>query len=1063
MDYATYIGSLWESKDIALLYRELANVPNHTFYVSGANGNTIKLDFNMINDLLRYYNNGDITATFKHIQQHWGNEVHLQMPDGRTIVNDQNAFIDIYTTNRAPKNSGLKFHLPVHVNDVNKMEVIMKKMYNINPNFMYKYAPNGLGGNQVGKVLTIYADEGLDTPETLHKFTKQLLSEMQQYGIRTYSPADLKRTSSNPNLLNDKVEWQVKGAEGKIYYSYDGNSENGYRGNLKYNPNVNTAGYVRASDGDRRPYKAINDPFEYEVDLNYDHPRTAYNNNSINPPNQNPPQRRVLEIGEGMGDAAQENVRELYRRALQEGLNPGKSAFSDQIPSSYRLTLNDTPEAWEFIRRNLSPDGRSIINNRQNPPQQRVLEIGEGMGDAAQENVRELYRRALQEGLNPNKSAFSDQIPSSYRLTLNDTPEAWEFIRRNLSPDGRSIVTNPHTTPSNNNKPNTQSSFSDRAKQLQEALNKGITGARQTAAATAEKINRGIQSARQIQTRLTQAAVARIGALPGGTRALQAARTVSNVGSKAAGPLVLLSAALDPKGSREFVDDVVNLRVGKIASETWEGTTQMVLHPVDTAQAMYDMASDAVRNRYKNAETVGDYVAETGRAAGKGFLNIGDTVWGSVSSIKTAQARSINWLLQKSGVNTQIATDTLSYEAYKRDPIAFLGNLVVPTTVNTETGLRSDDDLMSLISRDNPKALEAYIATGKEDVNRNIQGSYHGNNHTPYNTALQFAVASGNMKVARVLYQQNGVNYNGKNSSTWETTVMTLLRHNAPDQDEPSFLTGKPTVSEFSDEGYAEYMTTQAMIDDLILNKKIDLNAVNFAGQDTFLVAAESGNVTTATLCLGKGSNINRTALNGWNALHYCHHNQEMVSMLLEQGIDANQANKRGETALMFSLEGKPTKRNTNSVSMLLLASNEEGLNRLKASPKHLKLLDKLMEEHPASKDIILGMEGHPLQAFFKERYPDEATAYEAQLAQENNSTATPSNTQNNENSQPVASREDASSETRSTDPKSTQQTEPSEQTRTGDATQTLAQNAQAVPNETNDTLAQTRADQATR
>ena len=679
------------------------------------------------------------------------------------------------------------------------------------------------------------------------------------------------------------------------------------------------------------------------------------------------------------------------------------------------------------------------------------------MGDAAQENVRELYRRARQEGLNPDKGAFSMDDPNSYRLILEDTPEAREFIRRNLSPDGRSIVTNPHTTPLNNNKPNTQSSFSDRAKQLQEALNRGVNGARQAAASTAKKINKGIQSARQIQTRLTQAAVARIGALPGGTRALQAARTVSNVGSKAAGPLVLLSAALDPRGSREFVDDVVNLRVGKIASETWEGTTQMVLHPVDTAQAMYDMASDAVRNRYKDAETVGDYVAETGRAVGKGFLNIGDTVWGGISSIKTAQARSINWLLQRSGSNTQIATDTLSYEAYKRDPIAFLGNIVVPTTVNTETGLRSDDDLMSLISRNNPKALEAYIATGKEDVNRNIQGSYHGNNHSPYNTALQFAVASGNIKVAQVLYQQNGVNYNGKNSSTWETTVMTLIRHNAPDQDDPSFLTGKPTISEFSDEKYAEYMTTQAMIDDLILNKKVDLNAVNFAGQDTFLVAAESGNVATATLCLERGSNINRTALNGWNALHYCHHNQEMVSMLLEQGIDANQANKRGETALMFSLEGKPTKRNTNSVSMLLLASNEEGLNRLKASPKHLNLLDKLMEEHPESKDIIFAMEGHPLQAFFKERYPDEAAAYEAQLAQENNS-ATPSNTQNNENSQPVASREDASSETRST-----QQTEPSEQTRPSDATQTLAQNAQVVPNETNDALAQTRADQATR
>ncbi len=398
-------------------------------------------------------------------------------------------------------------------------------------------------------------------------------------------------------------------------------------------------------------------------------------------------------------------------------------------------------------------------------------------------------------------------------------------------------------------------------------------------------------------------------------------------------------------------------------------------------QTLYNKGKNVVEKQYKNAETVGDYAKATGAVVGKGVLKVGDAVWGGVSTVADVSASGVNWALEKIGCDSRIVNEELTYQAYKRDPLKFLKNMVVPTTEDIKTGLRSDDNLMTLIDQDNPKALEAYIQKGKEDINRNIKGAYDGGD-TPYNTALQYAVAKGNMKVASVLYQQSGVNYNGYNAMTGDTLLMTLLYETSPDASEPEYKTGKSNIAALPPAQQEKMRFRQCMIDDLIRNKSgINIHKTNKAGKDAFMVAAESGNLSAVVALLEKGANINKTCVSGRNALHYCTHNQLMTEYLIKLGVNCNQVDKNGETPLMFALRNGD--RNLNCISMLLMASDEKGVAKLKESKYCLKRLDALLADKEQAKKMVMMVEGHPMAALFKERYPKEAEKLAQQIAEE--------------------------------------------------------------------------------
>lgn len=1320
-EWATYIQKLWNSGDIAALHQQLRKVPNYTFRVN----NKVEINFKMVDDLLRYYNKGDITRTFHHIREHWGDGKGLNMPDGRRIINDQGLFIDIFSNDVKFKQSGLKLHLPIHVDDINTMDLIMRQIRHINPNFAYKYAPVNLGGDQFGKVLTIYAGEGLDTPEKLHQFTKELRDRMDLNRIRTYSPAELKKRHPQNNLLNENLEWKVKGAEGRIYYSYDGHVKN-YNGPLRYGDAVD-GNYQLAADGDRRHLKALNDPFE-KIDLNKPYVsarqsrQQAVNNNHSNPKPNN--QKEII-VGEGMGDSAKENVRELYERARKAGIYSEKRTKSRDIPSAYRLYLPDTPEVREFLNINLTSDRKTLLprmvqvaESIKNPEQRkdfvkRAMEadipvkttgfpyperiympdssqtrdflkktlmpdgkslVERVVFDGNENAVNELFERAKKEGLPVKKYRVTWHAEAyntmAWRVEFENTPEAKAFYKKNITPDGKvmrdvasqtktadtqnkqrtaqsngqhgqraskknaqktreanansasdkktreantnstsdkktgttpnsqktdteyfSIKTGdtqtaqefymrandkgvkiqmaespdglfeikiPNTplgkdfvaanltpdgtlvapqvvearttmnknitikstdlsydnfqelknraqmaditfselseldpvtgqkAPSNihfeNNartrefleanldasgrgletpdrvlkkvesrkqfkvdkdfqyerverqakgrvipdeleKPDVESSrikdetpdveaskvkggdtkiyledsnagklidtdipdpspkdakrFINAARELGAALELGKMKAGATLGKVAKPVVKVAKTVGRVKTTATQKVVRGVESLPGGKKAVKSVRAFNRLSAKASGPLMLLSAALDPDGSREFMDDVIHLRAGKIFPEMLDGVVQMVSHPWDTGELMYQMASGAVKKRYEGDETFSDYAESTGEAIIDGFFNIGDVVWGVASSATDMNRQAWNFVREKLGMDL-LTTDDISYEAYKRDPLKFLKNIVIPNTVNQETGLRSDDNLMTLITRDEPKAMEAYIKEDKEDVNRFIRGPYEDGD-TPYDTALQFAVAHGNMRVASVLYRHPGANYNGFNSATGDTLLMTLLKGTEPHSSEPEYKTGIADTRSYSPKNKEKMQYRQLLIDDLINNKNVSIHVTNFEGKDAFMVAAEAGNLSAVTTLLEKGADINKTVNNGGNALHFCHHNRLMTKTLIDKGINVNHTDNKGKTPLVLALESGD--KNLQSISMLLMATDEKGIEALKANKRCLLSLDQLMERTPNAKDIILMSDGYAIQSFFKERYPEDAARVERQKA----------------------------------------------------------------------------------
>lgn len=232
--------------------------------------------------------------------------------------------------------------------------------------------------------------------------------------------------------------------------------------------------------------------------------------------------------------------------------------------------------------------------------------------------------------------------------------------------------------------------------------------------------------------------------------------------------------------------------------------------------------------------------------------------------------------------------------------------------------------------------------------------------------------------VASVLYRHPGANYNGFNSATGDTLLMSLLKGTAPHSSEPEFKTGIASTRTYSPENKEKMQYRQLLIDDLINNKKVSIHLTNDEGKDAFMVAAEAGNMSAVTTLLEKGADINKIANNGGNALHFCHHNRLMTKTLIDKGINVNHTDNRGKTPLVLALESGD--KNLQSISMLLMATDEKGIEALKANPRCLRSLDQLMEKTPNAKDIILMSDGFPIQSFFKERYPEDAKRVEKQI-----------------------------------------------------------------------------------
>ena len=958
--------------------------------------------------------------------------------------------------------TGLKMHLPINFDDIDKVERILRGLGKDYP-FLYKYATHGIGGAQVGKVLTIYVPEGLEDASVLQRFCYELNNKMYQNNIRFYSPKELASAHKNPNLLNPGDEWMMKGAEGRIYYSYDGDVQSGkMREKLGYT-SEQLQGYHGASEGERWKLKPKNDPFE-KIDLNNYRYVPNVDRQSYGYQNQQqmaastPERSGKITIGEGMGNRARDNIIELEQRAYQAGVLQKRTdgyarryASTDvdgnKILSSYRLDFPDTPEVRRFLRVNLTPDGKGLVPVNDILEYRKQQEMAASVNDnaAGDEGIRLRNRKGNLVLNNPEgqpRLFVGEQNP--IELPIKDILKENKWL---LDQGGAVLIgRNPKSDGLNQKltynciKLTGDESISRTHGVIWKDKDGTIKYTDLSSNGTVVKPPKGISPAK-LKSLIKTGAIA-AGSAVGGTiatawladqvlgdgnssnegapapivpvgklkpqapvqgpqpkpvpkpkatvrgaakaakatakKAIKAATTTAKAGAKAALPMTMLMAAIDPNGSREFFDDIIHLRGEKLSKEALEAAQMLRDHPGEVITTIGGAVANSVSDHYKGTEGVGDAALRTGAALGKGFLNIGDTVWGTTASLADVGSDGANWALEKLGSDKRIAKDTITYEAYKRDPLKFVGNLIVPTTVDSKTGLRSDDDLYSIVKRGDAKALEAYIKEGKEDVNRDFKGEHSGD-YIPYDTALGMALANGNMDVAKVLYQQKGANLNGRNEATGDTTLMSLLKGIAPTPSDKEYKTGVPDTASYTPKAQNNIKLGQAMIDDMLHNKNIDIEAENKEGKNAFLVAAETGNHAAVTTLAEIGTDLNKQSANGSNALHLSCHNQKMTMTLLQMGVDANHVNKNGETPLMTALTSGD--RNLTSVAMLMMHSNEKGLEQLKQSPRHLEALDKILKEKPEALQAIMMAKDHPMQAFIKERYPDMVEKLSQQTA----------------------------------------------------------------------------------
>lgn len=466
-----------------------------------------------------------------------------------------------------------------------------------------------------------------------------------------------------------------------------------------------------------------------------------------------------------------------------------------------------------------------------------------------------------------------------------------------------------------------------------------------------------------------QGAVDKISNIKGGKSVLQAGRFVGKVAKVGGAASIAVVPAFDPKGTKEFIDDVTELRFQKIIEETLEGGVQIVLHPKETAEALYEVSKEAVQERYEGAHTSQAYMTKTIEAGEDGLINIAETLtylgekeFNMGKGINKGIVNASNWMLEKLDLDTRLVEGAMSYDTYRKDPLAYVSGIVRPITKSASTGLRSDDTVYTVIERGDAKAMQALIERG-DDVTKNIQGDYkdlnHNTHYTPYDTALGMAVAKGNMAVAFVLYKEGKNNINGVNGLTKDTTFMSILKQLAPEEGTKEYYLGNGSIRRYTEKERNKHLLGQALVDDMIKSGKLDVTQENAQGKNAFLVAVETGNMAAVDALIEQGVDIQKTAKDGSNALHLCVHNQLMTRALIQHGVDTNQVNQSGKTPLMVALEQG---QNKVALNELLLASDAKGIDILMKSEKHATLLNDHLEKQPNLKLAILTSKNHPLK-----------------------------------------------------------------------------------------------------
>jgi len=449
------------------------------------------------------------------------------------------------------------------------------------------------------------------------------------------------------------------------------------------------------------------------------------------------------------------------------------------------------------------------------------------------------------------------------------------------------------------------------------------------------------------------------------SRTLQAAGKGARIAgrvAKGSAPFIMAMAAVDPEGTAEFMDDVAHFRVGKIATDMYEGGKQLVLHPIDTASAIYDAAARKLDRHYEGTDGFLDGAGRTAMIPVHGLVNIGNVEWAFVGSVGDASQAGINWVLDACGSNTELVREGTSMRDFQRDPLEFFGNIFAPARRDRTTGLRSDDDFNTLIFRGDTNAFAAYLNTGVK-VNTRIAGEHDGGSHH-YQTAFALAIAEEQFDIAKILFDRQDTNINAINEFTKDTPLINAIRYTALNQYESEYYTGKPDMSNATEAARAKYLQANALILGMINDNRINLNATNCYGQSAFLFAAECGNLGSVQALVAKNADIHHTNIWGQNALHVACCNQLMTAELLNLGIDANAKDRDGNTPLMTALEKNEENGGRNDIAVCLLISymNEDGLKALRGSDKHSQLLNEWLERYPDVKTVIAEMKDeHPL------------------------------------------------------------------------------------------------------
>ncbi|MBR4932366.1 MAG: ankyrin repeat domain-containing protein, partial [Alphaproteobacteria bacterium] len=432
--------------------------------------------------------------------------------------------------------------------------------------------------------------------------------------------------------------------------------------------------------------------------------------------------------------------------------------------------------------------------------------------------------------------------------------------------------------------------------------------------------------------------------------------------AKGSAPFIMAMAAVDPEGTAEFMDDVAHFRVGKIATDMYEGGKQLVLHPIDTASAIGTAIADKTANYYEGTTGFWDGTGRTAMIPVHGLVNIGNVEWAAVGSVGDATHGCINWVLDACGSNTELVREGTSMRDFQRDPLEFFGNVFAPARRDRTTGLRSDDDFNTLIFRGDTNAFDAYLNTGV-NVNTRIAGEHDRGIHH-YQTAFALAIAEDQFDIAKMLFDRQETNINAINESTGDTPLINAIRYTALNEYESEYYTGKPDMSNATEAAKAKYIKANALILGMINDNRIDLNATNEFGQSAFLFAAECGNLAAVKALAAKNANIHHTNIWGQNALHVACCNQLMTAELLNLGIDANAKDRDGNTPLMTALEKNEANGGRNDIAVCLLISymNKDGLTALRSSEKHSQLLNEWFECYPDVKTVIAEMKDeHPL------------------------------------------------------------------------------------------------------